>query len=324
MNKLKKNMGIILLTIALVTIAVVAGVFSNTSTTNNSEEIEISVILPDSENTSWKTFKTGMHAAAKEYGISLKIIKVEQLQSNHQLEEAITQAVEEGTNGIITEFSNEEASDILSSTIRKVPVVLTKPISKQTETNSSLGIMNVDTSTIANTLALQLSKNHKSDSINIGVIAKDEDSLFTQEILETLKQELISYDFNIAWNISGDDLSISTIKYNQSKTPVNKIVALDSYALEIACDYKNDNPNDSIDLYGIGTSDKCIYNTDLEVINSLIIPDNYYSGYMAVSNLYSKIKNNTALSTYNVNYRIISHANLYTSTNQKLLFPIGN
>lgn len=324
MNKFKKNIGIVVLSFVLIIIAICAGLWANT-TTDKKEELEFSIILPDSNNTKWKTLKTGMRAAAKEYGISLKITDIEKIQAEDQLQEALQEAVDSSTDGIITEFTNQDEADtILSSTLKNVPVVLTKPIYETSEvTNSSLGIMNIDTSAISNTLALQVSRNHKTENINIGLLAENDSYYLTQKLIESLQEILKESNANVLWTLSNEDLSTTTLKTTQSKNPVDVIIALDSSSLEVASDYKTES-NDSVDLYGIGTSDKCIYNTDIEVINSIIIPDDYYSGYTAVSQLYKKIKNNESLSTYTVNYRIISNANLYTSTNQKLLFPIGN
>lgn len=321
MHKQHKNIGIIVLSIILIVVAIGSGIWANYSQKDN-KECELTVILPDSDNTRWKTFKTGMRAAAKEYDISLKTIKIEQIKADNQLEEAITEALSSGTDGIITEFSNvQQADNILNTSLKNVPVILTQQIYEDDEnTRDTLGILEVDASTIANTLALQLSRNHKSENLSIGIVLEDGNDAYTQSIQIALNVKLSELGFTTLWTLSNEDLSVSNIK---SQKDVGAILALDSTSLEIASDYKNETNND-VQLFGIGTSDKCIYNTDIEVINSILIPDDYYSGYTAVANLYSNIINNTSLSTYSVKYRIISKANLYTSTNQKLLFPIGN
>lgn len=318
MNKHKHNLGLFFLCIILVIIAVCAGFYSTSVNTTTQETIEISVILPDSDNTRWKTFKTGMHAAAKEYNINLKMIK------SDDICEAINDAVDEGTQGIVSEFSNEEeGNDIINKTTKKVPMILTSKISSKEKDNHALGIIELNNDAIATTLALQLTKNYSSKKLSIGVLMENSNSINTEEILNSLKSKLSEMDFSITWSLTSKDISLETLKKTQKEYPVDAIVALDSNSLELAADYKNSS-NDSITLYGIGASDKCIYNTDLEVIKGIIMPDDYYAGYTAITSLYKKIKNNEALDIYPINYRVITKANLFNSSNEKLLFPIGN
>lgn len=318
MNQHKHNLELIFLCIILLIIAISAGFYSNSVNTSTEETIEISVILPDIDNTRWKTFKTGMHAAAKECNINLKMIK------SDDVNEDINDVINDGTKGIVTEFTNEEeGKDIIKTTTKKVPMILTSKISSQEKNNSALGIIELNNDAIANTLALQLTKNYSSKQLTIGVLMEDSGTVNTEEILNGLKSKLSEMDFSITWSLTSKDLSVETLKKTQKEYPVDAIVALDSNSLELAADYKNSS-NDSITLYGIGASDKCIYNTDLEVIKGIIMPDDYYAGYTAITSLYKKIKNNEALDIYPINYRVITKANLFNSSNEKLLFPIGN
>ncbi len=104
---------------------------------------------------------------------------------------------------------------------------------------------------------------------------------------------------------------------------VDVVIALDNSSMEELLD-ATVNLNKDIKIYGIANSAKSVYYLDNGLIKTLIYPDEFSIGYIALSDLLEGHNFDLTLSGTSgsrIRFAEISHENMYEKEYQRLLFP---
>lgn len=305
---------------ALVLCALVAGIIANLPE-KSTPPVEISVVVPDSGSARWSNFKSGLRAAAREYSIDLNIVKTDAFSGSQQEKDVIEQEISQGAKGIITQLiTSTDAEAFIQQTAKEVPVVLCDSIVSVDQDNVSVLSMNNEAA--GNSLGIQASRMHKDTSFTVGVLAGQSNATRTAQRLTGLMNALNENGGTISWLLYSDTTTVEKLQSLLGTSPVDVMVALDNTALETAIDYCMLDQADAPALYGIGTSDKCIYYTDVGLIDKLIVQDEYAMGYQAVEQLARRLQKHTAMQSGTIDFKVITKDNMFTDQNQKLLFPM--
>ena len=103
------------------------------------------------------------------------------------------------------------------------------------------------------------------------------------------------------------------------------MIALENSETERAVDYMQENQisvNNCV-LYGVGNSEKAVYELDKGRIQALLVPNEFHMGYQSVKELATKLEYHTAeMRNVTTGYLMVDREHLYDAENQKILFPI--
>ena len=103
------------------------------------------------------------------------------------------------------------------------------------------------------------------------------------------------------------------------------VIALENSETERAVDYMQENQisvNNCV-LYGVGNSEKVVYELDKGRIQALLVPNEFHMGYQSVKELATKLEYHTAeMRNVTTGYLMVDREHLYDAENQKILFPI--
>ncbi len=312
--KQSRSIAFILLIIALAVTAAVSGYIAVAPEKDNPQR-EITVVLPNASEERWNSFRTGIRAAAREYGISLTIISTTEDNEADQ----IASALEEKPDGIIVSLLSDQTASVLDHS--SVPTVLLGTRGSL-ETSARLSQISLSAKAAGVSLAqLLLSYRSSASDLKIGILCSANSSSELTERLASLNEELAKHEISPVW-ILRDTSQVSLI-HAQAETPADLIIALDNDSLEAAAEYREAHPDQIFGLYGIGISTTCISYTDSEVIDKMIVPNEYLAGFTAIEQISDYCSSRTSMENTAIDYSIITRANMFTKKNQQLLFPIS-
>jgi ribose transport system substrate-binding protein len=103
--------------------------------------------------------------------------------------------------------------------------------------------------------------------------------------------------------------------------PVDVIVALDDESLEEVVDAVEISES-TVDIYGIGSSNKIVHYLDYGVINSIVFQNEFNMGYLSIQELVGDIKENQNVLDIDIEFRTVNKETMYLPKNQRLVFPI--
>ncbi len=312
--KQSRSIAFILLILALSVTAAVSGYIAVAPARENPKR-EITVVLPNASEERWNSFRMGFRAAAREYGISLSIISTTEDNETEQ----IRSALEEKPDGIIVSLLSDQNAELLEKA--SIPTVLLGTRGSA-ETDARLAQISLSSRAAGISLAQQvLSYRSSSSKLRIGIICSRTVSSELTERLASLNEELAKHDIKPAW-ILRDASQVSMIT-KQTENQADLIIALDNDSLEAAAEYRASHPDQISGLYGIGISAACISYTDSEIIDKMIVPNEYLAGFTAIEQISDYCSSRRAMENTTIDYSIITRANMFTKKNQQLLFPIS-
>lgn len=303
----------LLLVAALTMIAIISG-YIVASPPREPIQREVFLLLPGAAGDRWSSFRAGVRAAAKEYDISLTILNTNQENEEDQIKSAMAA----NPDGIIVNLLQDTSAASLNNT--SIPSVLIGTRGSL-ETGNRLAQLTISAKAAGVSLAqIAASDYSTAGDRRIGIVLSSEDSSELIERLASLTDELGKHDIHPAWILKDPDQAALTTA--QMQDSVNVLAALDNNALEAAAEYASSHPEQIKALYGIGISNTCISYTDQEIINRMIVPNEYLAGFQAIKQIAAYWNDHTPLQDGTIDYSIIAHANMFTKKNQQLLFPI--
>ena len=99
---------------------------------------------------------------------------------------------------------------------------------------------------------------------------------------------------------------------------------MDNDALENAVDLL-ETSEETPALYGVGCSDKTIFNMDRGLIRAMVVPNDFQMGYLALMDVNSRIDApGIPMIHREISYDVVKASNMFDSYNQTILFPIIN
>ena len=113
----------------------------------------------------------------------------------------------------------------------------------------------------------------------------------------------------------------TTAAFLDKAVPVDVVAALDNDALESAADHTPSVAEGDSRLYGVGNSNKVIYDLDKGIIKSLIVPDEFTMGYQSVAQMAQYLQSRiTPMEDPEVNFYLVTRDNIFSEGFETLLF----
>lgn len=278
---------------------------------------QISVIVNDSTSSRWTRFRAGLEQAAKDYNVNLNYVTTTSLNGFSDEKEIIDTEISNGTNAVIVQLVHgSSASDYINTQSQKLPIALVDTDIDSSSSSNAYTVVQPDNTNMGSALAEMVIDGISSqEKARVGIVTGNSASMFLRS--KSVQNVLQSRNIEIAWSVQTVDEAIM----KQKTSKVAAIATLDNDTLEgIADEYRG---KDAPLIYGIGCSDKTIFDLDHGTITGMIVPNEYTMGYVSLSNLAIHLNNRlTNMDNTYVNYFTVTKENLYSTENQKMIFPI--
>lgn len=315
---MKKNRSLSIIIFALVASLLILLIMSNQALSTADTSPQVSVILNDSNSGRWVRFRAGLEQAAKDYNINLNYVTTTKSNDFEQEKAVIDKEIENGTNAMIIQLvNNVDSQQYINEKSKKTMIALVETDLEDPDTNKSYLLARADNQGIGTALGqMVIDGTTDVSGSTVGIVTGNTPSM--KERLLALQTALQQRNVRIAWTVQTTD----ELLMKQNADPATSIVTLDNDSLEEVAAYYKDIQRPSL-IYGVGCSDKTIYYLDSGRIDGMIVPNEYTMGYVSLAKVARHLSNRLAkVEDTTVNYFKITKENLYSTENQKLIFPI--
>lgn len=127
----------------------------------------------------------------------------------------------------------------------------------------------------------------------------------------------------IEWFVAGD-FEEHKDAFLEAQPPVDIVLALDDRSVVRFGEYAVSHPSVQTSVYGIAHSMEAVYYLDEDIVNCLVVPDEFNVGYQSLTKIADQIqKTSVEIPKQAVSYTIIRKETLFTEENQNILFTMG-
>ena len=284
------------------------------------EYYTVSVILDNSSSDRWSAFKEGVEQGAEEHYIHLNMVSTSKLLNMEEEYTLISRELENGADGLIVELCWEDEEGIFAGTTVSKPVVLVENSVYSTNLYTTVA---PDHFKLGPAIGEALLAGASSSRLQVGVLAGNREKNSLQQRRAGLENALANTGVSVEWVLYEDELlSNSMLKGYLEAHPVDVLVTLDNEMTERAVDFLLEYGELSTRLYGEGRSEKAVYYLDKGLIETLVVPNEFYMGYRSVELLAQKMGYHvTDTEQDEVEYLVVTRENLYEKDVEKVLFP---
>lgn len=291
---------------------------------DDNEVYDISVIINDSDGERWTNFRSGMDQAAKEMNANISFVTLYDKNSLEQQIELLKREIDDDADAVlISAADSKKLSETLKNMIIDIPVLAidSKLDGKQVKSyispdNFKMGEkvgQEIQMNTREKETVLILKTNMKSSNISErykGLLSVLNDSSHNYEVLNLNE-------------ISEKDKASKILLSYLSKNSPDIAVALDESTIEALLNTMEQIPaEERMKLYGIGQTNRIVYNLEMENIESIVVSNMFTMGYLGIKNGVDAIMQKPIKDKIEIEFGVINKDNMYSTKNQRLLFPV--
>lgn len=274
----------------------------------------ISVIVSDSSSDRWISLRAGIEQAAGDYNLELNYVSTGKMTGEEEAG-VFERERSSGADGIVL----QPVSDTFPIPDEAEVILLESDVTEESGYETAAP----DNFEMGKSLGQAASF---LDGKKAGILCGNQQQLAMRQRLEGLLEILEKSNVDISWtmesSLSDEDALIQNL---EAESEVDILFALGNEETETAVDYllkKKDRQQECL-LYGVGCSEKVVYYLDKGLIQTLVVPNEFYMGYQSVKKLAEQLENHkTEKSSVSVDYLVVDKEHLYDSEIEKILFPI--
>lgn len=290
------------------------------------EPQKVSVVIDDSASGRWVSFYAGLEQAAKDNGIRLNIVSTEKNLTLTRQYSLINEEISKGAAGVIVRFGNSIAtSSIITGISQKAVLELVDTdVDADVSVEGNYACIEADNYDIGRALANEVRIGAENDlnGKTIGIVMGNQKMYSMQNRLSGFTDNIEKSGAEIIWREGSTIYTADGIRAKQEQKKADIIVALDNDGLEAACEYAQALEERPM-IFGEGISIKNVSFLDDGLIDSMIVPNEYYMGYQSLSCVAKRLRNRlNPMQNETVGYKIVNRENMFDESNQTLLFPI--
>ena len=287
------------------------------------EVYPISVILDDTKDDYYINIKKGMDAAAVKYNVDINFITLYDYQLDKQMD-IIREEEKAGSRGILlVPINTRLAGRRLEDNHIQIPLLLLGEKLTAYEYNN----VGIDYSEAAAKLAYKIIGSYDLDT-TINIFSKGLDYQGEKNAYEILIAKLSNAGYSIKLNL-GSDNDNNFRSVIESEASINGedmvIVSLDKNSTTIVAKLLSDGslPNNHVKgVYGIGSTTYLLNMMDKDIIDGLVVWNEYDQGYMAVKGIIDKITSPGSDNSIKLNSYYITKEDIRDEMYQVMLYPV--
>jgi ribose transport system substrate-binding protein len=289
---------------------------------SNSKEkkTQISVIVYGNNSDRWATLKQGIDQGAADLGAEVNFVMMTAEDDAEEQKMLLEREIENGTKGIVLAATNsKEMAEVVKEVSLAIPIIM---VETNVENVYGLNYISADNYSmglnIGRSVFLSGDKERK-----IAIFARNQQRNSVYERYQGFMDSLQYSGYTITpWEMGAEDKDTSLFLQEMLKeSPVDVIVALDDMSLEAVADAV-DSSERTIDVYGIGSTNKIIHFLDYGIIKSIVFQNEFNMGYLSIQDLINGIKRSGNVLDIEIEFRTVNRETMYLPKNQRLVFPI--
>lgn len=292
---------------------------------NHEEPIrQVSLIVYGSDGSRFENLKQGAEMAAVDLNAEVTLITMSSEDDALEQISLIQREIANGADALLIAACDSKAlKEYLEENPPKIPYAFV-----ETGTTGCPDSMLTasDDAAMADALVRTIDENEK-DWIKAAVIVDHTERESVAKRLDAVMNTGVRYAEEVVfWERNEQEKNKKAQFFLQrelTEEAVDVVIALDNSSMEELLD-ATVNLNKDIKIYGIANSAKSVYYLDNGLIKTLIYPDEFSIGYIALSDLLNEKNFDLPLSgeaNDRIRFAAVSHENMYEKAFQRLLFP---
>ncbi|QEY34987.1 sugar ABC transporter substrate-binding protein [Caproiciproducens galactitolivorans] len=286
---------------------------------------EISVICRSSSTASSTSVRQGMEQAAKDLNAEISFIT---LQKENSAEEQVSLLKREIRNGadavVISPVNSEDLEQPVREAMKSVPVIA---MQSTVESIPNLPLISCDNEKLGSALA-QAAAGDGKNLLRIAILRNSMDCSSIRRRYDGVMKILDEGKNKIEyWDIpNGSQQAYDTAKGMLLSSAADTVIALDASTLEAVAKAEQDLSKSGftkVRIFGIGRTDTIVSLLDSRIIRSVGVENEYNLGYLSIQAAVDKINKKPDSHDPSINFAVINQENMYSSENQRLLFPFS-
>lgn len=289
------------------------------------ERARVSVILCDSDSSSWSAFKYGVRAAAQDLGMEVRIVSTQDDLGAQEEQSLISRELENGADALIVHPAPESALEaLLKKGRRNVPVIAVDDVASGED--SRIPVAGADDYAMGKALAEELIRdyNGRLAGKTLGIAADSFASGSVKDREQGFRDAMAKMGGAIVWSVSPSAVTENEKEPLGAQPAVDFVIALDDGALVAAGEEARMGKLHGALVYGIGNSTEAVCFLDLGNVECLVVPDTFYSGYQSLTELNKALEHSFyKMESQVVSYTVLRQETLFLKENQELLFTMN-
>lgn len=287
------------------------------------EKIKITVITKSKYGENWEAVSQGIYAGANEFGIDVKVLAPDSDKDVEAQKILIQTAAENGTDAIIiAPIDYRELNEIMLDISKQgIPIITMVSVDQRYPEHNYIGLDHYDTGKwLGESVIRQIGE---SGVITImGLTELTEDSIIIEKgIRDYLSAypniEIVEAEENTLGEFSVMMNTLKLIKEQQ----VELFVGVDEIALRGICTALKDAKIKS-SVIGLGSSHEMLQYLENGLIDELVVPNDFATGYMAIKNMVDFINHKGIENQFYIEPIVVNIDNMYEQEVEKIIFTI--
>lgn len=280
----------------------------------------------DGTNDFWTSLISGVDMAAKEYGVALEIMAPDREQDVERQNELLAQAIKENPDAILISPSSFTASNELLKEAKSKGICITF-VDSYTEENIQDLTVATDNLEVGRKLG-EFVKEYMQEGTKIAVVSHVKGVSTAVERERGFQEGLGKFADNIVDVVycnSQYDKSYELTMELMAKYPDLQIIAgMNEYSsVGAARAVKDCGAEERIKVVGVDSSQEAIQLMEQEVFRGLVVQKAFKMGYVGVRETVRLLNGEKVEKNIDSGSELVTLDNLYTSENEKLLFPFN-
>lgn len=285
---------------------------------------KVSVIIRGKNTETWMIMKEGIDQAASEMNVEISFVTLSEENSASEQMELIQREIKNGSDAIlISPVDYKLMKTPIEKASKKIPIIL---IESTIESEKYIPYIACDNYQLGSSLAEEMMRNGNT-RVKVAIIRNNLVCSSIKEkydgFMDTANSTKNIYSF---LDVSEERTELyEEVKKIIIKNSIDVIVTFDTEILEVIGKVKKDIENEKkekikIELYGTGSTNKIISYLEEEIINGTAVQNEFNVGYLGIKTAVDMIRDKD-IDKADIFFTVVNSRNMYSSENQRLLFP---
>ena len=280
----------------------------------------VSVIIEDSANERWTSFRLGIDQAAREYGIDVTISASADFQSLEEQKKLLGQEVAGGTEAMILSlYDSEGTDDLLEGLPEDMNIVLTGTDGIRQGSASGMAAVipsGLEMGEALGRMLLDTGAQNPAVAVVTGNLARYTEAEILRGLTDTLEAGGGSVMMLSAGAMEEEELL-------DQAADLDLIAVLEDSLLARAAALSETRGLPRGKLFGVGCSPSNISFLDRGVISGMVIPNEFTMGYQSLALLARRFQNDIqVMEDIRIDFACVLSDQVHDPANEKLLFPL--
>ena len=287
---------------------------------------KVSVIVQNPDSNEWSAFKYGLAQAAEDQNIDVMIASTGKLVTSDDERKAIEQEIKKGADALIIQLvPRVDAKETLKEIETDIPIMLVGSNKMTNRSQAIISAVEANQEKLGQAVVEEMLKDYQRNlkGKKIGIFSKSTDFEEVMCRAGESRKVLENAGATIEWFVAGD-FEEHKDAFLEAQPPVDIVLALDDRSVVRFGEYAVSHPSVQTSVYGIAHSMEAVYYLDEDIVNCLVVPDEFNVGYQSLTKIADQIqKTSVEIHKQAVSYTIIRKETLFTEENQNILFTMG-